>query len=89
MVVVRPPPPPGVSKRSVVELRGKDRQIVLAEYSRLVVLFLVLGQYVTQLWQVKGQIFRNSMIFQFYESVSVKLSNRSGMQPSPAYSPFT
>ena len=32
-------PPPGVSKRSVVELRGKYQQIALAEYSRLVVLF--------------------------------------------------
>ena len=31
--------PLGVSKRSVVELRGKDQQIALAEYSRLVVLF--------------------------------------------------
>ena len=41
--------PLGVSKRSVVELRGKDQQIALAEYSRLVVLFLVLGQYLTQL----------------------------------------
>ena len=51
--------PLGVSKRSVVELRGKDQQIALAEYSRLVVLFLVLGQYLTQLWQVKGQIFGN------------------------------
>ena len=43
------PPPLGVSKRSVVELSGKDQQIALAEYSRLVVLFLVLGQYLTQL----------------------------------------
>ena len=67
-------PPLGVSKRSVVELSGKDQQIALAEYSRLVVLFLVLGQYLTQLWQVKGQIFRNSMIFQLYESISAKLS---------------
>ena len=41
--------PLGVSKRSVVELRGKDQQIALAEKSRLVVLFLVLGQYFTQL----------------------------------------
>ena len=39
--------PLGVSKRSVVELRGKDQWIALAEYS----------QYLTQLWQVKGQIF--------------------------------
>ena len=57
--------PPGVSKRTVVELRGKNQQITLAEYSRFVfvVLFLVLGQYLTQLWQVKGQIFGNSMKF--------------------------
>ena len=41
--------PAGVSKRSVVELRGTDQQIALAEYSRSVVLFLVLGQYLTQL----------------------------------------
>ena len=67
-------PPLGVSKRSVVELRGKDQQIALAEYSRLVVLFLVLGQYLTQLWQVKGQIFANSMIFQLHESMASKLS---------------
>ena len=59
------PPPLGVSKRSVVELRGKDQQIALAEYSRLVVLFLVLKQYLTQLWQVKGHIFENSMIFHY------------------------
>ena len=69
--VVRPPL--GVSKRSVVELSGKDQQISLAEYSRLVVLFLVLGQYLTQLWHVKGQIFGNFMIFQLYESISAKL----------------
>ena len=68
------PPPIGVSKRSVVELIGEDQKIALAEYSRLVVLFLVLGQYLTQLWQVKGQIFGNSMIFQLYESISAKLS---------------
>ena len=55
--------PLDVSKRSVVELRGEDQQIDLADYSRLVILFLVLGQYSTQLWQVKGQIFANSMIF--------------------------
>ena len=53
----------GVSKRSVVKLRGKDQQIALAEYSRLVVLFLILGLYLTQLWQVKGQIFANSYLF--------------------------
>ena len=41
--------PLGVSKRSVVELSGKDQQIALTEYSRLVALFLVLGQYLNQL----------------------------------------
>ena len=66
--------PLGVSKRSVVELSGKDQQIALADNSRLVVLILVLGQYLTQLWQAKGQIFGNSMIFQIYESISAKLS---------------
>ena len=75
-------PPLGVSKRSVVELIGKDQQIALAEYSRLMVLFSVLGQYLTQ---VKGQIFGNSMIFQLYESISAKLHiYRSSMEPSPA-----
>ena len=67
-------PPLGVSKRSVVELSGKDQQIALAEYSRLVVLFLVLGQYLIQLWQVKCQIFGNYMIFQIYECISPTLS---------------
>ena len=66
--------PLDVSKGSVVELSGKDQQIALAEHSRLVVLFLVLRQYLTQLWQVKGQIFGNSMMFQLYESISVTLS---------------
>ena len=78
---------PGVSKRSVVELRGKDQQIALAEYSRLVV-FLVLGQYLTQLWQVKGQIFGNSMIFFTLRVHISKIIYRSGMKPSPACSPF-
>ena len=67
-------PPLGVSKRSVVELSGKHQQIALTEYSRLVVLFLVLGQYLTQLWQVKSQIFGNYMMFHLYESISAKLS---------------
>ena len=60
------PPSPGrgggcnpldVSKRIVVELRGTTKQIALAEYSRLVALFLVLGQYLTPLWQLY-QIYR-------------------------------
>ena len=78
------PPPLGVSKRSVVEFSGKDQQIALAEYSRLVVLFLVLDQYLTQLWQVKGQVFGNSMIFQLYRVHISKTICRSGMKPSSA-----
>ena len=66
--------PLGVSKRSVAELSGKYQQLYLAEYSRLVVLFLVLGQYLTELWKMKGQIFGNFMIFQLYESIAAKLS---------------
>ena len=46
--------PPGVWKRSVVELSGKDQRIALSKISRLV---LVLGQHLTYLWPVKGQIF--------------------------------
>ena len=80
--------PLGVSKRSVVELRGKDQQIALAEYSRVVVLFLVLGQYLTQLWQVKGQIFGNSAIFLVSRVHISKTIDRSGRKPSPACSPF-
>ena len=48
--------PPGVSKLSVVALRNQDQSIALNEYSRLVIYLLTLGQYLTQLWQVKGQI---------------------------------
>ena len=69
-VLVRPPL--GVSKRSVVELCGKDQQIALAEYSRLVVSVLVLDQYLVQLWQVR--IFRNYMFFQLFEFISATLS---------------
>ena len=54
---------------------AKHRRLVakVAEYSRLMVLFLVLGQYLTKLWQVKGQIFANSMIFQLHESIASNL----------------
>ena len=80
--------PLGVSKRSVVELSGKDQQIALAEYSRLVILFLVIGQYLTKLWQIKGQTCGNSMIFQLYKSISAKLSIVAAWGPSPACSSF-
>ena len=41
--------PPRVSKLTVVGLSRKDRRIALDEYSRFVVRFLVLDQYLTQL----------------------------------------
>ena len=77
-----------VSHRSVVELSGKYQQIYLAEYSRLVVLFLVLGQYLTQLWQVKGQIFAKFYDFSTLRVHISKTIHCSGMGLSPACSPF-
>ena len=50
--------PPGDSKRGVVELRGKDQQIVLAEYSRWVVLSFVLGQHLTPVMAGQRSNFR-------------------------------
>ena len=40
-------PPPGDRPLMVVELRGKDQSMRLDEISRLHILFLVLGQYLT------------------------------------------
>ena len=40
-------PPPGDRPLIVVELRGKDQSMRLDEISRLHILFLVLGQYLT------------------------------------------
>ena len=54
----------------------------------MVVLFLVLDQYLTQLWQVKGQIFGNSMLLSNLRVHISKTIYRSGMGPSPACSPF-
>ena len=41
------PPPPGDRPLMVVELRGKNQSMCLDEISRLHILFLVLGQYLT------------------------------------------
>ena len=67
-------PPLAFPNEASLSLAEKTRQISLAEYSRLVVLFLVLCQDLTLLWQVKGEMFGNSMIFQLHESISAKLS---------------
>ena len=56
-------PPPGDRPLMVVELRGKDQSMRLDEISRLHILFLFPGQYLTWLGQVKGQIFAKSDIF--------------------------
>ena len=54
----------------------------------LVVIFMVRGQYVTQLWQVKVEIFGNSMIFQLHRVHISKTIYRRGTKPSLACSPF-
>ena len=48
--------PPGIWKLSVVARREKDQSRRLEEYSRLVYSILTLGQCLTQLWRVKGQL---------------------------------
>ena len=73
------PPPLGVSKRSVVELRGKDQQIALAEYSRLVILFFC------------PRARSNFLKFHDFSTSRVHISKTaclSVMKPSPSCSPF-
>ena len=64
--------PPDVSNLSVVELSGKTADFS-DEYSGLVVRFPLLGQNLTQLWEVKGQIFEKSIICQVYMSISQQI----------------
>ena len=54
--------PPRVSKLRVAEL-SENQWITFDKYSRLVVRFLVLGQYLTQFLGVKSQIFEKSGFF--------------------------
>ena len=54
----------------VVELRGKNQSMRLDEISRLHILFLVLGQNLTYLGQVKGQIFAKNDIFCLYALIA-------------------
>ena len=61
------------SKLTVVELSGKDQRIALDKHSRLVVRFLVLGQYLAKFLGVNGQIFAKSAIFQLCSSIFQKL----------------
>ena len=89
--VVRPPPL-GVSKRSVVELSGKNQQIALAEYSRLVVLFDIWYIFDISIFDpvMAGQR-SNFRKFYDFSTLQVHISKtiyRSGMGPSPACSPL-
>ena len=57
---------------NLIDLSPTHREIIAFEFVAELMdhpVFLVLGQYLTQLWQVKGQIFGNSMIFQLHESI--------------------
>ena len=83
-------PPPGDWKLSVVALRGKDQSLRLDEYSRLVYSFLTLGQYLTQLWRVKGQIsaiFRENLSFSTFKAHIHETMKDSDMGFSPACFP--
>ena len=51
--------------------------------------FFILGQYMTQLWEAKGQIFAKPGIFQLYFIILKKKTiDRSDLKPSPTCSPF-
>ena len=76
------------SKVSIVQLSGKDQQLALEWYSRLLVrVFCTIGQNLTQLSGVKGQIFPKSAIFQTYKSI-YKSIDRIGTKSSPSCSAF-
>ena len=77
-------PPLGVSKRSVVELRGKDEQIALAIGGiifspRSIFDPVMAGQ------RSNFRIFRDFLVSRVHISKSI---DRRGMKPSPACSPF-
>ena len=65
--------PLGVSKLRVVALRDKNQRIALHEYSRLVTGDLLLGQYLTQICQVKGQFSGKIGLFQLYTPIAAYL----------------
>ena len=78
--------PPGVFKLSVVALHNKNQSFVLNEYSRLVVYFLTLGQYLTLLWQLKGQFSGKPTFFQLYRDNSDAAMADIVMKPVPSCS---
>ena len=81
-------PPLGVSKRSVVELSGKDQQIALAEYSRLVALVFGHRSIFDPVMAGQRSNFRKFYDFSTLRVHISKTIYRSGMGSSPACSPF-
>ena len=64
----------GVSKRSVVELRGKNQQIALSEVLAIGGIIFGPRTIFDPVMAGQSQIFGNFMIFQLYESIAGKLS---------------
>ena len=79
--------PPRVSKLRVVEFSGKNGGLLSTSTRDWWCFFLVLGQYLTQLCEVKCQCFAKSTIFQIYISIFKNIS-RSELKLSSACSPF-
>ena len=76
------PPPRGDWLLIELELRDKSQSMRLAEISRFRITFLVLGQYLTSIGQVKCQMFaKNILSLHANSGLSVC---RSDLKPSPA-----
>ena len=64
-----------VTQRNIRDnLEKKKRLMLLDEYSRSVMRFFILDEYLIQLWEVKNQTFVQSAFFHTYKSVSKNLS---------------
>ena len=77
---------------SVGALRDKEQLLGLNEYSRVVYRFLTLGQYLTQLWRVKGQIsaiFSGNLSFSTLKANIYKTMKGSDTGLSPSCFPDT
>ena len=86
--LLRPPPPSCLETKC---LSGKSIWIALKEYWLWWCILLVPGQYLTQLWEIKDQIFAKSAIFQFYQHISEekKTINRGDIKLTLACSPLS
>ena len=81
------PPPLGVSKRSVVELRGKDQQIALSEYAISGIIFGPRSIFDPVMAGQRSN-FRKFHDFSTSRVDGIKTIYRGGMKPSPACSTF-